>query len=134
MTTATIPLPVASEISAPFWAACRENRLIFQRCRGCNAAVFIPSPCCTACMSGDLAWEQSSGRGSIYSYSVVWRPQQPAFEPGYVAAIVQLDEGWKMLSNVVECDPSAVTVGMPVEVVFRRMSDEITLPYFRPAG
>ena len=105
-----------------------------QRCCGCGAFVHIPEPCCTRCTSFDLEWVRSSGRGTVYSYSVVWRPQQPAFEVPYVVAIVELEEGWKTLTNVIECDPAQVRVGMPVAVTFRRMSEEVTLPYFRPRG
>jgi uncharacterized OB-fold protein len=80
----------------------------------------------------DLEWQDSSGRGTLYSHSVVMRPQQPSFEPGYIAAIVQLEEGWKMLTNIIECEVEDLRIGMAVEVVFRPVSADITLPYFRP--
>jgi uncharacterized OB-fold protein len=73
----------------------------------------------------------SSGRGTVYSYTVVHRPPRPAFAVPYIVAIVELDEGWHMLTNLVDVAPAAVTVGMPVEASFRPMSEEITLPYFR---
>src|SRR5215207_9264433 len=108
--TANVPLPHATEISAPFWAGCTREELMVQRCADCGAFVHIPEPCCTRCASFDLEWVRSSGRGTVYSYSVVWRPQQPAFEVPYVVAIVDLDEGWKILTNIIDCDPAAVRV------------------------
>lgn len=128
----SIPLPRPTDISRPFWDACREGRLTFQRCAACGAPIFIPLPCCNRCLSLDLSWETSSGRGTVYSWSSVWRPQQAGFEPGYVAAIVEMEEGWRTLTNIIECAPDAVYVGMPVVVAFREMSPQISLPYFRP--
>ena len=78
------------------------------------------------------AFRKSSGRGAVYSYTVVHRPPRPAFTAPYVVAIVELEEGWHLLTNLVDVAPEAVTVGMPVEVAFRALSDAITLPYFRP--
>jgi uncharacterized protein len=83
-------------------------------------------------MSPDLAWETSAGNGSVYSYTTIWRPQTPEFATPYVVAVVQLDEGYSMIANVVGCDDAAVSVGMPVQVEFHPISNEITLPYFAP--
>ena len=129
-----IPLPRPSELSKPHWEGCREGELRAQRCDDCGQWVFIPKPVCPGCFSERLTWTASSGRGCVYSFTVVARPQQPSFEVPYVVAIVEMEEGWRLLSNVIDCDPAAVAIGMPVEVAFRRMSDEITLPYFRPVG
>ena len=85
----------------------------------------------TRCQS-DSDWAESSWRGTVYSYTIVHRPPRPDFAVPYVVAIVELDEGWHMLTNLVDVAPATVHVGMPVEVVFRAMSDEITLPYFGP--
>jgi uncharacterized OB-fold protein len=128
-----IPLPRPTELSRPHWDGCREGVLRVQRCRDCGAYVFIPQPVCGACFGDGLEWVESSGRGTVYSFTRVHRPPRPAFEVPYVVAIVELDEGWHMLTNIVDCDVDAVEVGMPVEVTFRRMSDEISLPLFRPA-
>ena len=127
-----IPLPVPTALSRPHWEGCREGRLRVQRCQACGHHVFIPRPVCTACLGEDLVWIDSSGRGEVYSFTVVHRPPRPAFAVPYTVAIVAMEEGWEMLTNLVEVDPEQVRVGMPVEVVFRRMSDEITLPLFRP--
>ncbi len=126
-----IPLPRPTALSRPHWDGCREGRLRVQRCTSCQAYVFIPQPICTSCQSPDLVWTESSGRGVVYSYTVVHRAPRPAFETPYVVAIIELEEGWYMLTNLVDCAPEAVRVGLPVEVAFRRMSDEISLPCFR---
>ena len=127
-----IPLPRPTELSQPHWDGCREGVLRFQRCRDCGAAVFIPQPVCTGCFGDALEWVTSSGRGTVYSYTVVHRPQRPEFVVPYVVVIAELEEGWHMLSNLVDCDPGDIAVGMPIEVTFKKMSEEITLPYFRP--
>jgi len=128
-----IPLPRPTALSRPHWDGCREGRLRVQRCADCRAYVFIPQPLCTRCQSTRLDWVESSGRGSVYSFTIVHRPQRPEFAVPYVVAIVELAEGFHMLTNLVDCDPARVEIGMPVEVAFRELSPEITLPYFRPA-
>jgi len=127
-----IPLPRPTPLSRPHWEGCREGELRVQRCDTCGHFVFIPHPTCTRCHADTLRWVTSSGRGTVYSYTVVHRPPRPAFEVPYVVAIVELEEGWHMLTNLVDVAPEAVTVGLAVEVCFRAMSPEITLPYFRP--
>lgn len=128
-----IPLPTPTPLSEPYWDACRRGELVVQRCRACDEYVFIPQPVCTKCFSADLEWLPSSGRGTVYSYTVVWRPQLPAFDVPYVIAIVEMDEGWYTFTNIVDCPPDDVRVGMPVRVHFQPMSDDITLPMFKPA-
>ena len=127
-----IPLPRPTPLSRPHWDGCAEGVLRVQRCDDCGAFVFVPSPVCGSCRSMSLSWVDSSGRGTLYSYTTVHRPQQPAFEVPYVVAIVELEEGWHMLSNLVDVSPDEVAIGMPLEVHFERKSDEIVLPYFRP--
>ena len=129
---AAIPLPRPTRLSRPHWDGCRGGVLRVQRCRDCGHFVFIPQPLCTRCHADALAWVESTGRGTVYSYTVVHRAPRPTFEVPYVVAIVELEEGWHMLTNLVDIAPGAVSVGTRVEVAFRAMSDEITLPYFRP--
>ena len=126
------PLPRPTRLSAPYWEGCKQGVLRVQRCSDCGRCVFIPQPLCTSCMSRNLEWVESTGRGTLYSHSTVYRPQQPVFEVPYTIAIVELEEGYYMLTNLVEVEPEAVEVGMPLEVAFERMSEEITLPFFRP--
>ncbi len=128
-----IPLPRPTDLSKPHWDGCRDGVLRVQRCSTCDAYVFIPQPICTACQGDDLEWVESSGRGRVYSFTTVHRPPRAEFEVPYVVAIVELEEGWHMLTNIIGCAADAVQVDMPVEVCFERMSEEITLPRFRPA-
>ena len=128
-----IPLPQPTALSKPHWDGCREGVLRVQRCDGCGQLVFIPQPVCGGCLGTRFSWVESSGRGTLYSYTTVHRPQQPVFEVPYTVAIVELEEGWHMLSNLVDVAPEDVAIGMPLEVTFERKSDEITLPYFKPS-
>ena len=128
-----IPLPRPTETSQPHWDGCKQGELLVQQCTDCNAYVFIPQESCTGCQGSNLHWVKSSGKGVLYSYTIVFRPQRIEFEVPYVVAIVELEEGWHMLSNLIECDLDAVKVGMSVEVSFKKMTEEITLPMFKPA-
>jgi uncharacterized OB-fold protein len=128
-----IPLPRPTALSRPHWDGCAEGRLRVQRCAACARYVFIPQPFCPECQRGPLAWVDSTGRGTVYSYTIVHRAPRPEFAVPYVVAIVELEEGWHMLSNVVGCAPEALRVGLPVEVVFEREGD-VVLPRFRPSG
>jgi uncharacterized protein len=129
---AAIPLPRPTRLSRPHWEGCQEGVLRVQRCRACGGYVFIPQPICTHCQADALDWVASSGRGVVYSYTVVHRPPRPAFATPYVVAIVELEEGWHMLTNLIDIEPEQVHVGLPVAVRFRPISDEIALPYFGP--
>ena len=131
--SAGIPLPRPTSYSKPFWDACAEGRLTYQRCTGCDTAIFNPAPLCPACHSRELAWHDSAGRGSIYSWTVAHRPLSPKFTPVYAPIIVDLDEGFQMVSNLIGCDDSQLAVGLRVEVEFHPV-DTVTLPYFRPAA
>ena len=127
------PLPVPTELSAPHWDGAKEGKLMVQHCRSCGAHIFIPRHACTQCLSSDLGWVESSGQGAIYSFTIIHRPPHPAFEPPYCAAIIELDEGWHMLSNVMARDLDAIAVGQRVMVDFI-VADDITLPVFRPSA
>lgn len=128
-----IPLPHPTALSRPHWDACREGKLKVQRCTQCTHYVFIPQPCCTQCQSTQLEWVESSGRGKVYSFSVVHRAPRPAFEVPYIVVVIELEEGWHMLSNLLECPADAVAIDLPVRVSFQSITPEITLPYFVPA-
>ena len=129
----SIPLPRPTALSKPHWDGCREGVLRVQRCVDCGHRIFIPQPVCTNCMSSSLEWFESSGRGVLYSYTIVERPQQPAFEVPYYPIIVEMEEGWHMLSNLTDVSEEEIVIGMPLEVHFVAASEDITLPYFRPA-
>ncbi len=131
------PLPQPTLISQPFWDAARERRLSIQRCAACNRYVFYPRPLCPYCGATDLAWTDVSGRGTLYSYTIARRPTARPFEPDvpYVIAIVELEEGPRMVTNIVDVEqtPEALVLDMALDVTFERLSDEISLPVFRPA-
>ena len=129
-----IPLPQPTDISQPFWDGCQEGKLLYQRCQSCGVAVFNPAASCRRCLSVDLVWEESAGLGSVYSWTIVWRPQTPAFTVPYAVIIIDMDEGYQMLSSLIDCDTDVLKLGLRVQVDFRTITDEITLPYFRLAG
>lgn len=128
-------LPKPTKISAPFWEACRNGRLTIQRCADCGTYVYYPAYMCPRCTSSELAWTEVSGRGSVYSCTVVERPATPAYKDDVplAVALIELDEGPVMMSNVVNVDPHAVRIGDRVQVAFKRMSPDVTLPVFEPA-
>ncbi|MFN8544346.1 MAG: Zn-ribbon domain-containing OB-fold protein [Candidatus Binatia bacterium] len=128
------PLPAVTEDGAPYWEAAKHGRLVCQRCTACGHLRFPPSILCPRCLSEDTEWTALSGRGTVYSFIVVHRPQYPAFfaDVPYNVAIVELEEGIRLHTNVVECAPEALRIDLPVEVVFDKVHDEATLPKFRP--
>lgn len=129
MSVAARVLPMPTPVSAPFWEGCAAGELRVQHCDDCEERFFPPLPACPRCLGDRLRWVASSGRGVVYSYSVVHRPQVPSLAVPYVVAIVELEEGWRMATNVVDCPPEDVAVGLAVRVSFRRVS-EVTLPFF----
>jgi hypothetical protein len=128
------PAPIVNDWARPFWAATRDNRLIIQKCRDCDKHIFYPRIACPHCFSDNVEWVPASGKGTVYSYTVVEANAPSAFmnDIPYVVAVVKLEEGVQMLSNIVGCHPAAVKCDMPVEVTFEKLDDEFTLPKFKP--
>jgi uncharacterized OB-fold protein len=126
-------VPTPTNISRQFWEGCAHGKLLFQRCMSCQSPVFNPAIVCRSCGSTNLSWEESDGLGSIYSWTVVWRAQTIDFRVPYAPAIVTLDEGYHMLSSIIECDTRDLKIGLRVEVDFNEVGEGIWLPYFRPA-
>ncbi|WAC91511.1 Zn-ribbon domain-containing OB-fold protein [Mycobacterium sp. Aquia_213] len=127
----TGPLPHASsQLSVPFWQGCQSRELRYQRCDACGLANFPPTEHCRQCLSAELQWAKSAGVGEIYSWTVVYRPVTPEFEPPYAPAIVTLDEGHQMLTNIVGVTPDELKIGMRVQVQFHVVGPDVTLPYF----
>jgi uncharacterized protein len=129
-----VPVPRPSPESLPYWEGTSAGELRFQRCRDCSAPNFGPGLVCRACRSRELAWEVSAGLGSVYSWTVVWRPQTPAFDVPYVPAIIRMDEGYDLLSALVGLQVDDIAEGLRVRVEFHRLTDDITLPFFGPIG
>jgi 3-oxo-4,17-pregnadiene-20-carboxyl-CoA hydratase alpha subunit len=128
------PRPALTQDNAWWFEACREHRLLIQRCRSCRRLRHPPQPMCPACQSLDWDTVAASGRGRVYSFVVNHYPQVPAFDYPLVVGLIELDEGTRLVSNIVGTDPAAVRVGMPVEVEFTDFDEELTLPQFHPAG
>jgi uncharacterized OB-fold protein len=125
-------MPVPTPLSEPFWEACRRGVLTYVRCRACGHHFFPPASACIRCLSVDLEWAVSAGKGIVNTYTTIRKEPSPGFPLPSVLAIVDLDEGYCMFSDIVDCEPEDVRCDMPVEVVFDDISDEITLPMFRP--
>ena len=128
-------LPVPDLETQPYWDAAREGRLLIQRCDACDHRFHYPRPFCPKCWSDAVSWEEASGRATLYTWSVVRQndlPPWPERVP-YVAAVVDLEEGPRMLTNIEGCEPEDLREGMALHVAFREETDEITLPIFRPA-
>ena len=129
-------LPNPDLESQPFWDAAKDGKLLIQRCTACGEAIFYPRPFCPDCWSDQVEWIEASGKATLYTWSVVHRNDLPPFPERvpYVAAVVDLEEGPRMLTNVVECPFEELAVGMPLEVTFTDISERFTLPVFRPAS
>lgn len=129
------PLPHPDPDSAPYWAATLAGRLDLQRCGSCGLVVFYPRARCPRCHADALAWSTMSGRGTVYASTVVYRPADESFaaDVPYVVALVDLEEGARLMTRIVDCPPDTVRTGMPVTARFRRVSDEAALPVFAPA-
>ncbi len=127
-----VPAPNPSPESIPYWEGCRLGELRYQRCDACGRPNFGPGLACRWCHSRELSWVAGSGLGAVYSWTIVWRPQTPAFPVPYAPAIVRLDDGYDILSALIGLDHTEITAGLPVAVEFHPLSEAITLPYFRP--
>ncbi len=129
------PVPVADHVTREFWNGAGRHELLIQRCRECRAYQFIAQSCCRGCLSENIGWVAASGKGKVYSYTIIHRPptQKFAADTPYTVALVELEEGVRMMSNIVEIEPQEVRVGMAVEVVFDDVGPAIALPKFRPA-
>ena len=129
------PLPTIDAETRPFWEAAKAGKLRLPRCTACGKFHFYPRPFCPHCYHRGVEWADVSGRGTVHSFYVAHRPAHPAFKDRvpYVVALVDLAEGPRMMTNIVDCPPEAVSIGMPVQVVFRKLTEDVILPCFRPA-
>lgn len=130
-----IPLPRPTPETEHFWAGTRLGELRLQRCDECDDVYFPPRPFCPSCASREVSVFTASGRASLYSYVINHRPH-PAFDGPYSIAVVQLAEGPRMMSNIVNVDqtPEALVLDMQLEVIFEELDEQISLPYFQPVG
>ena len=130
------PLPTMSGETKPYWDNCRRGRLLIQKCDSCGEYQFYPRGICANCWSNDIQWITSSGKGTVWTFTVTYQNGTPGFaeDVPYVLALVELEEGVRMFTNIVECDPRSVTIGMPVEVTFIQATNQISVQYFKPVG
>jgi len=128
------PVPTIDEWTRPYWDAARAGKLTIQRCGDCGRHVFYPRHSCPFCSSDRLEWIQASGRGAVYTFTVVHNNAPSPFlgDMPFVIAVVRLEEGVQMMTNIVGCHPGEVRCDMPVEVTFEKLDDDFTLPKFKP--
>jgi len=133
MTEYSKPVVVPSEDSAPFWAAAKDHKLVLQKCGTCGSFRFPPSPLCPECSAMGGEWTGLTGRGKVFSFVVFHRAYHKGFEADlpYAVALVELDEGPRLISNVVGVPPDQLRCDMPVEVVFDDVTADCTLPRFK---
>ena len=130
-----MPQPLADSITLPFWQAAAEHRLVVQRCTRCGRTRLPPAPLCPACRSADADWKTLSGRGEVYTYTIVHRPIAAGQPLPTIIAVIALEDagGVRMISNLVGTTPEQVAIGLPVELVWEDMSADLAIPRFRPA-
>lgn len=124
------PLPVSSKLTEPFWAAARRRVLVRPRCNPCGSSFFSPQIACPRCLSEDWEYVESSGSGVVYSAVVVHRAPVDGFDVPYHLAIVDLEEGWSMLSNLLVPGADPVAIGSPVSVAWTELDGGVVLPAF----
>lgn len=129
------PLPKPMPETQHYWDGAKVGELRLQRCDACQHTYFPPRPFCPECSSRKVSVFKASGKATLHSY-VINHMKTPGFEPPYAVAVVELAEGPRLMSNILDCPatPEALVLDMPLEVTFEKVSDEITLPQFKPAG
>ncbi|MCM3920800.1 Zn-ribbon domain-containing OB-fold protein [Frankia sp. AiPs1] len=130
-----VDLPTIEDENRPFWDAARQGRFLIARCSSCGRAHHYPRPFCPFCWSEEVSWEDASGQATLYTYSTVFVNDLHPFAERipYVAALVDLAEGPRVMTNIIDADPADLHIGMPLTVAYRELTDEITAPVFRPA-
>lgn len=126
------PAPILTDDNHFFWDAARDGRLVGQKCRGCGRLRHPPRPMCPHCHSLNFEMVNLSGAGEVYSYSILHHPQNPAFVYPVIAALIDLEEGIRVLSNLIDIDPADIVIGMPVTVDFRSTCHDAAVPVFKP--
>jgi uncharacterized OB-fold protein len=131
------PLPVPDPVTQLYWDSLKAHAVRLQICGSCRQFIFYPRAFCPSCGSDDLNWEAISGKGVVHAFAIPHRHPNREFTANgpYVVALIELEEGARLLSNLVEVEPTpeAVRVGMAVEIVYDDVTEEVTLPKFRPA-
>jgi uncharacterized OB-fold protein len=128
-------LPAPDHASVHYWQRAAEGKLVLQRCVTCGDYQFYPRALCASC-AGETEWVDASGRGTLYTFTVIRQNRSPAFKDlsPYAVGIIELEEGVRMMSNIVDCDVDRLEVGMALEVLLLKAADDVGLPFWRPAG
>jgi len=136
LTEPSRPIPFPDAETAPYWTAAHEHRLTLPQCQDCRHIAFPPKPRCPKCHSPQMVWVPLTGRGTLHSYTVMHDTFVRGLEPPFVIGDVELEDqaGLCIVANLVECAPAGVHIGMPLEVTYEDVTEDITLPQFRPAG
>src|SRR5688572_18227891 len=132
---ARFDLPNADLETQEFWDGCKDHKFLLKHCNACGRDHYYPRPFCPTCWSDNVAWKEAAGRGTLYTYSIVPVNDLPPFNERvpYVAAIVELDEGPRVMTNVEGVAHDELRIGMPLVVDYRPISDDVTIPVFRSA-
>jgi uncharacterized OB-fold protein len=130
------PYPLPNPDMRPYWEAAGRGELLYQVCNACKEIVFHPRVICPYCLSDNLRYEKSAGKGKVYSFSVQYRAPTPAWDDKlpYALGIIEMDEGYFMFSEIVTSNLDGIKIGLPVEVFFDRVAPDLVLPKFRPTG
>ena len=141
MTAMPKPLPIANAETRPYWEGAKAHQLLIQKCSSCGHMQFYPRLICSACSARGVEWHAASGRGTVKSFTIIRRAVSAAFEADvpYVVALVALEEGPTMMSNIVECEVERVHIGMAVSVTFEQRAIDadaafVVVPQFRPSA
>jgi uncharacterized protein len=129
------PLPKILPETEEYWKAAKRHELFLQRCKNCGQVIYFPRIICFKCLSDELEWFKSKGCGTVYSYTIIrYQIAHKSFEPDvpYIYAIIDLDEGVRMISNVINIVPSKINIGMRVKVIFEDVTNEVSIPKFEP--
>lgn len=128
-------LPNPDHSNRHYWESAAQGKLVLQRCTSCGAYQFYPRALCTTC-AGETEWVEASGRGTLHTFTVIRQNKSPAFAAlsPYAVGIVELEEGVRMMSNIIGCDIADLRIGMRLEVVLLKAADDVGLPFWRPAG
>lgn len=132
MTTPTRPLPVPTDVTRPFWESAAKGRLVIQHCNRCGKPQFFPRIFCISCMASDITWRDCSGLGTIYTFTINRRGANAFMQERvpYVVAMIDLDEGVRLMSNIIDSPIDQIAIGKRVRVCFEKVSEEVALPQF----
>ena len=135
MADARFDLPTIDDETRPFWEGTKAGRLLLRSCNACGAVHYYPRPFCPTCWSDDVDWVEASGKATLYTHSTVYTNDLPPFNERlpYIPAVVDLQEGPRMMTEIVDCATEDLQIGMPLEVTFREVTDEVTIAVFHPA-